>query len=205
MRRRRQSQRIGAGSHARAILSPSIGRAARAPSTTRGGSRISRRLWLSAITTFLLVGCSAATTGASPAVGPTPPPAVVVTTDGSKYDRGSAVKIWVWNGLDSPIWYARQADCGLSFWLLEDCSGKQITYRMPCQWVVPQHDFTRLPPGETLVDEWNGRVGGPSGSAVADPGCYRVVVPYSTEEIRPQPHEWSADLLRARSIELRTE
>ena len=58
--------------------------------------------------------------------------------------------ISVFNGLEVPIWYAQEVDCGLSFWFVETCEGTRIVHKQPCIWRDYQHNFTKLEPGETL-------------------------------------------------------
>ena len=114
---------------------------------------------------------------------------LVVTTDRAEYQAGEVVRISVTNTLEVPIWYARQLDCGLSFWLLERCESRQhVHYQVPCVWAEAQHDFTQLDPGQTLVSEWSGTLqtlgDGVVVEELPDPGCYRVQFPFSLNPLR---------------------
>jgi hypothetical protein len=123
----------------------------------------------------------------------TPPPqqeGVIVRTDKGAYRQGETVVITVRNDLDLPIWYAQQIDCGLSFWLLQTCEGEPIVHEQPCIWSDLQHDFTRLEPGETLTGQWaETKIENRQESKLADPGCYRMIVPYVPSEEKVGP-EW---------------
>jgi hypothetical protein len=126
---------------------------------------------------------------------------LVVRTDKADYATGEAVQISVTNGLDVPVWYAGQVDCGLSFWLLERCEPREtVQTRVPCVWAEAQHDFTLLAPGETLAGEWNGRLETLGDAGVVEdlpePGCYRVQVPLSLSPVRVY---WGDDRLEVRS------
>jgi hypothetical protein len=126
---------------------------------------------------------------------------LVVSTDKSEYEPGEVVRIAVSNNLDVPIWYARQLDCGLSFWLLEGCeSGQVVQHQVPCMWAEAQHDFTALDPGQTLEGEWPGTLQtlGDAGvvEELAEPGCYRVQFPFS---LMPPWLTWGSDRMEARS------
>ena len=98
--------------------------------------------------------------------------------------------ISVRNDLDLPIWYAQEIECGLSFWRLESCEGEPIVHQQPCLWRDLQHDFTRLEPGETLTGQWaEAKIENRRESKLADPGCYRIVVPYVPTQ-DPVGPEW---------------
>jgi hypothetical protein len=129
---------------------------------------------------------------------------LVVTTDKAEYLSGETVSISVSNSLKVPVWYAGQVDCGLSFWLLESCeSGAIIQHRVPCVWAAPQHDFTQLDPGQTLVSEWPGTLQTLGDAGVlersAEPGCYRVQFPFS---LRPLRASWGSNRMEAHSADL---
>jgi hypothetical protein len=128
---------------------------------------------------------------------------VIVATDRTEYEQGETVGISVTNNLNRPLWYAQEVECGLSFWLLESCEKKEIIYyKVPCVWAEPQHRFTKLNPGETLRDEWNGtlEVLRESGLAeeLAEPGCYRLRLPFSLEEKKAI---WEGDKIEVYSNE----
>ena len=136
---------------------------------------------------------SVPTTSTSPSVSSSPtlpevsptlaPPSqqesLVVRTDQAVYSRGESVLISVFNGLEVPIWYAQEVDCGLSFWFVETCEGTRIVHKQPCIWRDYQHNFTKLEPGETLTGQWtDARIENMQESKLADPGCYHILVPY---------------------------
>jgi hypothetical protein len=128
---------------------------------------------------------------------------VLLTTDKVDYDAGEVTRIAVTNNLDVPIWYAQEVECGLSFWLLEGCESREIIEpQVPCMWAEVQHDFTKLAPGETLSDEWQGTYQVLEASGVseqaAEPGCYRVQFPFS---LSPPRTSWGKDKLEVFSNE----
>ena len=124
----------------------------------------------------------------------TTPGQVSVTTGVTRSRPGERIEISVQNNLDVPIWYAKHVECGLSFWELETCAGAEVDYRMPCEWVVPQHDFTVLDPGETLTGEWDGTVEDREGARPAKAGCYVIAVPYFTSEPEPSGIGWAENV-----------
>lgn len=127
------------------------------------------------------------------------PGQVSVTTDKTRSKPGETIGISVRNNLDAPIWYAKHVECGLWFWELETCTGAKVDYRMPCQWVAPQHDFTALAPGEMLAGEWSGTVEDREGAKPAKPGCYVIAVPYFTSEPEPTGLHWTETVQTAYS------
>ena len=135
----------------------------------------------------------------SPSESATKPGQVGVTTDKTQAKPGETIGISVQNNLEAPIWYAKHVDCGLSFWELETCLGAKVDYRMACMWVVPQHDFTMLAPGETLAGEWNGTTEDREGSKPGKPGCYVITVPYFTSEPEPTGYRWKETVQTAYS------
>jgi hypothetical protein len=125
---------------------------------------------------------------------------VIVTTDKTEYERGEVIKISVRNNLNVPLWYAQEVECGSSFWSLNDCDNVEVPYHVPCAWVVPQHDFTKLNPGETLEGSWDTKGEGMRFEP-AEPGCYKIVFPYSLEEKKPMSDGWYGDRIEVYSNE----
>jgi tetratricopeptide (TPR) repeat protein len=124
---------------------------------------------------------------------------VVVTTDKVGYKPGETAAITVRNDLDVPLWYARQVACGTSFWELETCAGISVTYRLPCQWVVSQHDFATLEPGQILTGDWNGMLEGREGPQPAESGCYKIAFPHFISAQEWTGVQWAEDVRTARS------
>jgi hypothetical protein len=128
---------------------------------------------------------------------------VIVTTDKTEYEPGEVIEISVRNNLDVPIGYAQEAECGTGFWLLESCDNHRVFYSgYMCDWEIPQHGFTKLDPGETLKGtefkdikrEW-------IEFKLAEPGCYRIVFPYSLEEKQSMGDGWGKDRVEVYSNE----
>ena len=121
---------------------------------------------------------------------------VTITTDKTEYEQGETVKIMVRNNLEIPIWYAQSVRCGTSFWLLETCEGEEVSYYEICLWVAPDYRFTKLNLTEILEEEWDGKLWG-SGLEeykLPEPGCYRIVFPYSYSVNKKKLYEdWGED------------
>ena len=146
---------------------------------------------------LLIVGCQVPAATAPSAASPTTedkpagvPGQVSVTASGSGYARGEAISITVHNGMEGPVWYAQQLDCGGPFLELETCLGAPVKFYVPCMWVAPDHRFTELEPGGELVGEWDGMIGGIEDTQPAKAGCYRVVVPFVTEQPDLKLQDW---------------
>jgi hypothetical protein len=123
---------------------------------------------------------------------------VVVTTDKQEYARGELIKISVRNDLKAPLWYAQEVECGLPFWLLADCEGTQVPMvEHFCVWSEPQHRFTKLDLGET-VNSLQVQHGNWREFNLTEPGCYKIVFPYSLEE---KKLGWGGDRLESYSGE----
>jgi hypothetical protein len=128
--------------------------------------------------------------------------AVLVRTDRAEYQQGEVVKLWVKNNLDAPLWYAREAECGLSFWLARDCEKPLPEFEGACLWEMPQHDFRRLDPGQVLQDDEVGeREGEWYKLDLSEPGCYVIAFKYSLVEKQALGDGWGADGLEVLSDE----
>ena len=120
---------------------------------------------------------------------------IVVSVDKEEYVQGEVVEVVVTNDSDVPIWYARYAECGSSFWVLKDCQLKECYYYWPCKWPHPQHYFEKLEPKGSLKYEWNGETWDTQEEdfKLIEPGCFVVVFPYINANESPTSFEWEAD------------
>lgn len=122
---------------------------------------------------------------------------ISVTTDKIEYEQGETVKITVKKNLDIPIWYAKVAQCGADFWLLQDCQDKDIPYYTPCEWADYSHHFTPLPSSEILAGRWSGLILDENYELkIANTGCYKIVFPYSLNEKQALGQGWEDDILK---------
>ena len=151
---------------------------------------------------FFTLACSQAGTKSANMDSTPQPGPVSVTTDKPEYRPGETAIISVRNNLDVPIWYARHIYCGMSFWRLETCAAEKVVYSMACEWAIPAHGFTKLEPGETLTDEWKGMTEHQDGFGPADPDCYKIVVPYFTNESELSDTDWPESEITAYSPNL---
>ena len=158
-------------------------------------------LWVLVIVAPLISACGGSAE-ATPTYTPEPTEVldaerVIVTTDKREYARGELIRVSVSNGLQAPLWYAQEVECGLPFWVLADCDGTEVSMEEHlCVWEEPQHRFTKLNPGG-IVDSLRVQHGNWREFSLAEPGCYKIVFPYSLEEI----HHWGGDRLEAYSSE----
>lgn len=151
--------------------------------------------WTVGLCMVLLVGCGAGEKKGADTK------ATMVSLNKDVYSRGEYIAMTLKNDLDAPLWYAERIACGADFFLVEKCDGEQIKYYLDCEWEVPDHGFTQLAPGATMEGRWNGTLQLTTGFTATGPGCYRMIVPYTTGAAEPTAQEWETSQVKAYSEE----
>ncbi|MBN1618712.1 hypothetical protein JW887_05240 [Candidatus Dojkabacteria bacterium] len=126
---------------------------------------------------------------------------IVLDLDLNTYSSGYPVNITLTNNLNSSIWYAKHVNCGMSCFEIETCDGHVVRYSAPCDWFLASHDFTELKPGCNFSVYWDGKVMNKDASASvwANPGCYRIFIPYVKEDRRAIGEGWGENVERVYS------
>ena len=154
-----------------------------------------RWVWILALWVVLLIGC-----GGKQETG-TDTKSTMISLNKDVYSRGEYIAMTMKNDLDAPVWYAKKIACGGDFFLVEQCDGEQVKYYLDCDWEAPDHGFTQIAQGATMEGRWNGTVELTIGFSATEPGCYRMVVPYTTGEAEPTAQEWETNQVKAYSGE----
>lgn len=118
---------------------------------------------------------------------------VIISTDKLQYSKGERIKIKVINNSDSTIIYAKNIDCGYSFFELNDCIGNNVIYQQLCLWDHYQHQFTELKPNDTLIGYWYQGVYLDYKPQKASSGCYKVFFPYFITNEDKIPSTWNEE------------